>query len=201
MSWKGSVIIGTWDHYLWWLFLGPTHQPNVQQNKTTHWSFLPALFQIPDSGYSIQGPIRPHVEYCPYIWDPSTIILKQQLESVKKFALRVCLKQWDMPYSDMLALTGLSRLESRRSVHKLSLTFKIINGLVYFPNGIYSLSTTRSSPRISHSMSLHRYSCSTSQFLYSCIPHSISLWNSLPFDPNNFNVLEFTENAVRNYIM
>ncbi len=144
--------------------------------------------------------IRPHLEYCPYIWDPSTSKLKQQLESVQKFALRVCLKQWDMPYDDMLTLTGLPHLESRRSVQKLSLAFKIVNGLVLFPSDIYFLSTTRYSPRTSHSMPLHSYSCFTSQFMYSCIPHSISLWNSLPFDPTNLNVSQF-KNALRSYLM
>ena len=60
--------------------------------------------------------IRPPLEYCSYVWDPFTIKLKQQIESVQKFALRVCLKHWDMPYSDMLELTVLPTLESRRSL-------------------------------------------------------------------------------------
>ena len=105
--------------------------------------------------------------------------MKQQIESVQKFALRVCLKQWNMPYCDVLEHTGLPRLESHRSLLKLSLTFKVVHGLVYFPNDIYSLSITHSSPRISHSLSHRPYSSSSSQFLYSCIPHSISLWNAL----------------------
>ena len=103
--------------------------------------------------------IRPHLEYCPYVWDPFTIKLKQQIESVQKFALRVCLKHWDMPYSDMLELTGLPTLESRRSLLKLCLTFKIVHGLVYF---LYSVSTTRSSSRLSHSLSFRPYSNSSS---------------------------------------
>ena len=78
--------------------------------------------------------IRPHLEYCPYVWDPFTIKLKQQIESVQKFALQICLKHWDMPYSDMLELTGLPTLESCRSLLKLCLTFKIVHGLVYLIN-------------------------------------------------------------------
>ena len=110
--------------------------------------------------------------------------------SAQKFALRVCLKQWNMPYCDMLEHTGLPRLESRRSLLNLSLTFKVNHGLIYFPNDIYSLSITRSSPHISHSLSLRPYS-SSSQFFYSCIPHSISLWNALPFDPSSYNVVQY----------
>ena len=76
----------------------------------------------------------------------------------------------NMPYCDMLEYTGLPRLELRRSLLKLSLTFKIVHGLVYFPNDTYSLSITRSSPRISHSLSLCLYSSSSSQFLSLAFP-------------------------------
>ena len=119
------------------------------------------------------------LEYCPHVWDPFTIKLKQQIESVQKFALRVCLKHWDMPYSDMLEFTGLPTLESRCSLLKLCLTFKIMHSLIYFPDNLYTVSTTRSSSRLTHSLSLRPYSNSSSQFHYSRIPHSISLWNSL----------------------
>ena len=141
--------------------------------------------------------IRPHLEYCPYIWDPFTIKLKQQIESVQKFALRVCR---DMPYSNMLELTGLPTLESRRSLLKLCLTFKIVHGLIYFPDNLYSVSTTRSSSRLSHSLSLCPYSNSSSQFHYSCIPHSISFWNSLPIDPSNYNFVDF-KSLLSNYLI
>ena len=129
-----------------------------------------------------------------------TIKLKQQIESVQKFALRVCLKHWAMPYSDMLELIGLPTLESRRSLLKLCLTFKIVHGLVYFPDNLYSVSTTRSSSRLSHSLSLRPYSNSSSQFHYSCIPHSISLWNSLPIDPSKYNFVDF-KSVLSNYFI
>ena len=96
--------------------------------------------------------IRPHLEHCPYVWDPFTIKLKQQIESVQKFALRVCLKQWNVPYCDMLEHTGLPRFESHRSLLKLSLTFRVLYN--YFPNDIYSLSFTCSSPHISFTSSI-----------------------------------------------
>ena len=30
--------------------------------------------------------IRPHLEYCPFVWDPPTFALRKQVESVQKFA-------------------------------------------------------------------------------------------------------------------
>ena len=60
-------------------------------------------------------------------WDPFTIKLKQQLSQFdQKFALQVCLKQWNMPYCDILERTGLPRRELRRSLLKLSLSFMVL---------------------------------------------------------------------------
>ena len=70
----------------------------------------------------------------------------------------------------------------------------------YFPDNLYSVSTTRSSSRLSHSLSLRPYSNSSSQFHYSCIPHSISLWNSLPIDPSNYNFVDF-KSVLSNYLI
>ena len=105
-----------------------------------------------------------------------------------------------MPYSNMLELTGLPTLESRRSLLKLCLNFKIVHGLVYFPDNLYTVSTTRSCSRLSHSLSLCPYSNSSSQFHYSYIPHSISLWNSLPIDPSNYNFVDF-KSVLSNYLI
>ena len=46
--------------------------------------------------------IRPHLEYACQLWDPYTDKGTQALESVQKFACKVCLKQWDMDYESML---------------------------------------------------------------------------------------------------
>ena len=52
--------------------------------------------------------IRPHLEYACQLWDPYT------LESVQKFACKVCLKQWDMNYESMLEQLDLTPLSQRR---------------------------------------------------------------------------------------
>ena len=42
--------------------------------------------------------IRPHLEYAAQLWDPYNKKDIELLESVQKFACKVCLKCWDMDY-------------------------------------------------------------------------------------------------------
>ncbi len=53
---------------------------------------------------------RPHLEYCPFVWDPYTTRLKNQIKSVQRLSLRVCLISWDLPYSVMLSVCNLPSL-------------------------------------------------------------------------------------------
>ena len=59
--------------------------------------------------------IRPHLEYAAIAWDP---FLKKDitaLESVQKFALKVCTKSWDISYESLLSKSHLPSLEARRA--------------------------------------------------------------------------------------
>ena len=47
--------------------------------------------------------VRPHLEYAP-IWDPHLIKDTNKLENVQNFAIKMCLKQWDLGYQDLLDL-------------------------------------------------------------------------------------------------
>ena len=68
------------------------------------------------------------------------------LESVQKFACKVRLKRWDLDYDSMLCLLGITRLSTHRQFLKLVLLYKAVNGLTYFPPGIF---VPRSSPYLS----------------------------------------------------
>jgi len=46
--------------------------------------------------------IQPHLEYACQLWDHYINKMSQNLESIQKFACRVCLKQWDLSYNCML---------------------------------------------------------------------------------------------------
>ena len=50
--------------------------------------------------------IRPHLEYTCQLWDPHTTKGVQSVESVQKFACKVCLKQWDINYKNYIRTVG-----------------------------------------------------------------------------------------------
>ena len=80
--------------------------------------------------------IRPVLEYACQLWDPYTKCGGKELEDVQKFACKVCLGKWDMPYNEMLAKLDLPKLATRRTMLKLTTMHNIVNnGLRYFyPN-------------------------------------------------------------------
>ena len=63
----------------------------------------------------------------------------QLLESVQRFACKVCLKYWDMDYVNMLHCLDLPTLVVRRQHLKLMTMYNIINGKTVFPAGIFNL--------------------------------------------------------------
>jgi len=52
---------------------------------------------------------------------------------MQSFALKVCSKQWDAGYNELLDLFRLPSLQNQRLYMKLCYLFKIIHGLCYFP--------------------------------------------------------------------
>ena len=92
----------------------------------------PALLQLYPSL------VRPHLEYASDVWDPHLVKDKTLIENVQKFGLRICAKQWDLGYNELLSNFAVSTLQSRRLEHKLSTVtmFKIVHNLIIFPPSI-----------------------------------------------------------------
>ena len=76
--------------------------------------------------------IRPHLEYACQLWDPYTTEGIHSLESVQKFACKVCLKQWNMDYDSMLKLLGIPLLATRRKYLKLTTMYNIVHNSFFF---------------------------------------------------------------------
>ena len=81
--------------------------------------------------------VRPHLEYAAQVWDPHLVKNIEKLEKVQKFALRMCLHQWDCGYNDLLDKAGLPTLRNRRMFLKQCTLFKIHAGLLYFPSDVF----------------------------------------------------------------
>ena len=75
--------------------------------------------------------VRPHTEYACILWDPPT--LQRTSWQLKKFALRVCCKDWQANYDLLLSRCGISRLSSRRQFLKFCMLFNIFKDLIAYP--------------------------------------------------------------------
>lgn len=74
--------------------------------------------------------VCPRLEYADPIWNPFTAKDCEVVESVQRFACKVCLKSWDIGCPEILDSLNL---ETRRKVHKLTLLHKFVNNLALFP--------------------------------------------------------------------
>ena len=72
--------------------------------------------------------IRPHMEYAAPVWSPHHSKDINKLEAVQKFALRMCSKDWEANYHDLLDCYQTPNLAARRHYLGLSHLYKIMQG-------------------------------------------------------------------------
>ena len=75
--------------------------------------------------------VRPHLEHAVPAWNPYLSKDINSLESVQRFALKVCLKQWNTPYCQLL---NQSRPPDLSTHHKHLSLCNIVNGIHVYPN-------------------------------------------------------------------
>ena len=114
------------------------------------------------------------------LWDPYTYKNIFMLESVQKFARKVCLKWWDLDYNSMLHLLGITRLSTRYQCLKLVLLYKAVNGLTYFPPGILFLGRHPTCPVVTLTLILlDHFLVQIMLIASSFVPNVIMHWNNL----------------------
>jgi hypothetical protein len=124
--------------------------------------------------------IRPHLEYACEVWNPHLQRDILKLEKVQKFALRMCTKQWNADYFDLLSLYSAPTLADRRLLLSLCTMYKIIHDLVDFPQHVF-IPKTSNNLRSSRNTSLYiQPFARTNAFQSSFVPLSCSIWNTLP---------------------
>ena len=62
--------------------------------------------------------VRPMLEYCSIVWDPSSNLASASLESVQFFVLKLISKSWSSSYSTLLSTLKLPTLRHRRKKGK-----------------------------------------------------------------------------------
>ena len=124
--------------------------------------------------------IRPHLEYSSTVWSPHLKSNIKAIENVQKFALRVSLKTWDSNYQNLLTMSSLPTLLSRRIQARLCHLYKIVNGITEFPDAPIEHKVPRYSNRSANMATLSVPRFKTNSYQFSFFPETISMWNKLP---------------------
>ena len=129
--------------------------------------------------------VQPHLEYACEIWDPYLAKDCQMIESIQKFASRVCLKQWsrNTRYQDMLEFLNMPSLATRRRQRKLCTLYKIVNNLSEYPSPPLI-------PRNPYypSRSVHCLSFVRPNFSAYCFPYDVV--STVPFNTFKCHILD-----------
>ena len=80
--------------------------------------------------------VRPHMEYASQVWNPHLNKNIDELENTQKMALRICTRQWDLSYGDLLLNSKILTLAARREYLSLCTFYKIIHNQMFFPPNI-----------------------------------------------------------------
>ena len=125
--------------------------------------------------------VRPRLEYSSSIWDPHQAKYVQKLEMVQRRAARSVMNDYSRKSSVTAMMSKLKwdSLQSRRQDNKVTLLYKLVNGLVEAPDCKTSLRTTSVKTR-GHQTKLFVPRSSTDAHRFSFIPSAIRLWNDLP---------------------
>ena len=89
----------------------------------------------------------------------------QKLESVQKFALRLCTKQWNLDYESLLMICNILTLSARRKFFCL-------------PHNIFEPRVTTLHP--ASDLLFSQPFAHTNSFMFSFVPFTCHAWNSLP---------------------
>ena len=123
--------------------------------------------------------VLPLLDYCACVWDPHQVSYIAKLEAVQKFAAKLATGLWSPGHQDPVQLMNWCPLVVRRKIQKLLLCRRILLGGSIIPASTFA-PHPRPSPRLHHSMALHRPRTKTSAHLHSFLPNVVKLWNNLP---------------------
>ena len=122
--------------------------------------------------------VRPVLEYAVAVWSPHLQYQIHQIEKVQRSTAHFVTNDFSYHSSvtSMLVHLRWPLLEHRRNYLKLIIFYKIIHGLVNTSFTLISLSTSTRGHGQRFVIPIAR----TDSYLYSFLPSTINLWNSLP---------------------
>lgn len=126
--------------------------------------------------------VRPRLEYCATVWNPSTKKSISKIEAVQRRAARFVLQQYrhSESVSAMIQQLQWSTLERRRHISCLSLLYKIQNGMVAITPDQLLTPMAPSITRQYHPNKLKHIHTRTQLYQNSYFPQTVTAWNALP---------------------
>jgi hypothetical protein len=125
--------------------------------------------------------VRPLLEYSASVWDPHLKCDIKKLEAIQRRSARFVLNQRKRDHTSItLALQNLKWLElqERRRHQRLTMLYKIINGMVAVPAlDYFSFSTSKT--RSKNSLKINTLQSRTDAYKFSFFPRTICEWNNL----------------------
>ena len=123
--------------------------------------------------------VRSTIEYSSAIWDPHLQKDKDQLEKINRRAARFVLNDYDRQHSasDLLQELEWPTLEHRRTNQRLTMFYKVVQGLLAVPSS--SLTPADNRTRAKHAFKFRNITTATTQYKHSFFPRTIPEWNNL----------------------
>jgi len=110
------------QHLITLVFLCPPTYSGHPTYRMSVARLIKSLASCTDDNYPYSDPstlihlylslVSPHTEYAAQVWDLHLLKDINSLENVQKFALRVCCKNWNMGYSELLDLCSVPSFEN-----------------------------------------------------------------------------------------
>ena len=107
--------------------------------------------------------IRPHLEYCVQVWNPSLGRDIACLESIQHRATKIVAGFRKKPFSERLCLLGLTTLEKRRTRGGLIETYKIVTGKERLDRSMFFRMADTKQRLRRHSMKIYKPRCQTTE--------------------------------------
>ena len=121
------------------------------------------------------------MEYCSSVWDPHTLSDTQKIERIQRQAARYVTGDYRLSssISEMLHNLKWTNLSTRRSVNRLTMIYKILNGHpAITPNNFFEFNKTQT--RKKHNLTLRTYQPRGNIDIFAFVQRSIPEWNTLP---------------------
>ena len=168
------------------------HVSNIVKKANSTLAMLKRNVRIPSKtvkSAAYTALVRPHLEYCSSVWDPSTKCLKDQIEKVQRRSARWVFNKYKQGPdittgpSKMISILGWPLLTTRRKIARLTFLYKMANKHVLMTYNSLLLPypyLTKSMPAgafayVPLDKMPHRV-----YYISSFLPNTVADWNLLP---------------------